>query len=108
MASYLLQVSYTPEGWKTLIEHPQNRIEAIKPAITQLDGTVVAGWLSFGDYDIVAIVDLPSNVSAAAMSMAFAAGGVLKAIKTTPLISADEGVEAMEFAAESVYQPAGA
>ena len=78
MAFFLLQAAYTPDGWKALIEHPQNRIEAIKPAIEQLDGTVVDGWLSFGEYDIVAILDLPTNVSAAAMSMAFSAGGVLK------------------------------
>jgi uncharacterized protein with GYD domain len=108
MAFYLLQVAYTPDGWRTLIEHPQNRIDAIKPAIEQLDGTVVDGWLSFGEYDIVAILDLPTNVSAAAMSMAFSAGGVLKSIKTTPLITMGEAVEAMELAAESVYQPANA
>ena len=108
MAFFLLQVGYTPEGWKALIEHPQNRIEAIKPAIEQLDGKVVDGWLSFGEYDIVAILDLPTNVSAAAMSMAFSAGGVLKSIKTTPLISMDEAIDAMELAAESVYQPANA
>ena len=108
MAFYLLQVAYNPEGWKALVEQPQNRIEAIKPAIEQLDGTIVAGWFAFGDYDVVAIIELPSNVSAAAASIAFSAGGAVKAVKTTPLMTAEEGVEAMQLAATSVYQPAGA
>ena len=108
MATFLIQAAYNADGWKGLIAHPQDRIEAIKPALEQLDGTVVAGWLAFGEYDIVAIVELPSNVSAAAFSMAVSAGGTIKGFKTTPLMSMDEAVEAMELAAESAYAPATA
>ncbi len=105
MAFYLLQVSYNTDGWKGLVAHPQDRMEAIKPAVEQLDGRVVAGWLAFGEYDIVAIAELPTNVSAAAFSMALGAGGTVKAVKTTPLMTMDEAVTAMELAAESSYAP---
>jgi uncharacterized protein with GYD domain len=108
MATYLIQVTYNTEGWKGLIAHPQDRIEAIKPAIEKLDGSMVAGWLSFGEYDVVGIIELPTNVSAAAFSMAVSAGGTVKAFKTTPLLSMDEAVTAMELAAESTYAPATA
>lgn len=30
MAYYLLQLSYTPEGWATQLQDPQNRVEAVK------------------------------------------------------------------------------
>jgi len=73
MAFYMIQVAYNTDGWKGLIANPQDRIEAIKPAVEQLDGTVVSGWLAFGEYDVVAIVELPTNVSAAAFSMAVSA-----------------------------------
>jgi uncharacterized protein with GYD domain len=102
----MIQVAYNTDGWKGLLAHPQDRINAIKPVIDQLDGNVVAGWLSFGDYDLVAIVDLPTNVSAAAFSMAASAGGTVKAFRTTPLMTPEEAVTAMELAAESVYTPA--
>lgn len=105
MAFYMIQAAYNTDGWKGLIASPQDRIEAIKPALEQLDGTVVAGWLAFGEYDIVAIVELPTNVSAAAFSMAVSAGGTIKAFQTTPLMSMDEAVTAMELAAESAYAP---
>ena len=108
MATYLIQASYNTEGWKGLIAHPQDRIDAIKPAIEKLDGSIVTGWLAFGEYDIVAIIELPTNVSAAAFSMAVSAGGTVKAFKTTPLMSMDEAVTAMELAAESTYAPATA
>lgn len=106
MAFYLLQAAYNTDGWKGLIAHPQDRMEAIKPALEQLDGTVVGGWLAFGEYDIVAIVELPTNVSAAAFSMALGAGGTIKAVQTTPLMTMDEAMTAMELAAESAYAPA--
>ena len=108
MATFMIQAAYNTDGWKGLIAQPQNRIEAIKPAVEQLDGTIVAGWMAFGEYDIVAIVELPNNVSAAAFSIAVSAGGTVKGFKTTPLMSMDEAVEAMELAAESAYAPATA
>jgi uncharacterized protein with GYD domain len=108
MATYLIQVAYNTDGWKGLIASPQDRMKAIAPAVEQLDGSVVAGWLAFGDYDVVAIIDLPTNVSAAAFSMAVSAGGTVKAFKTTPLMSMEEAVTAMDLAAESLYEPATA
>jgi uncharacterized protein with GYD domain len=108
MATYLIQVAYNTDGWKGLIASPQDRMKAITPAVEQLDGSVVAGWVAFGDYDVVAIIDLPTNVSAAAFSMAVSAGGTVKAFKTTPLMSMEEAVTAMDLAAESLYEPATA
>ena len=108
MAFYMIQAAYNTDGWKGLIAHPQDRIEAIRPALEQLDGTVVAGWLAFGEYDIVAIAELPTNVSAAAFSMAVAAGGTVKSFKTTPLMTMEEAITAMELAGESAYAPATA
>ena len=46
----------------------------------------------------------PSNVDAGAIGIAFASGGACKAIKTTPLLTAEEAVEAMKKAAGSAYR----
>ena len=65
-------------------------------------------WTAFGEYDVVAILQMPDHVSVAAFSMAVAAGGAVKSIKPTPLMSMEEGVEAMKKASGSGYQaPAG-
>ncbi|MGO9641257.1 MAG: GYD domain-containing protein [Candidatus Acidiferrales bacterium] len=104
MAQYLHQISYTLEAWKTLVAKPQNRIEAIRPAIEKLGGKLVAGWFSFGDYDIIAITDFPDPVSAAAIAIAFAAGGACRSVKTTQLLSAAEGIEALKRAGTAGYK----
>lgn len=106
MRHYLLQGSYTPEGWEALVKNPQSRFDAIRPAVEKLGGKIDHGWLAFGEHDIVAILQMPDSVSAAALAMAFNAGGALKASKTTPLLSPEQGVEAMKKAATSGYRPA--
>ena len=105
--TYLLQVAYTPEAWAHLIAQPQDRIEAVRPAIEKLGGKVLQGWFSFGDYDIVAILEMPGNVEAAAFSLAASAGGAIRSIKTTPLLTTAEGTEAMKKASKSGYKAPG-
>ncbi|SPF31590.1 conserved hypothetical protein [Candidatus Sulfotelmatobacter kueseliae] len=100
MPHYLQQVAYSQEGWEAIVTDPQNRIEAVRPVIEKLGGRIEAAWFSFGDYDIVVITDMPDNVSAAAIAMAFAAGGACKSVQTTPLISPDEAVQALRKAHE--------
>jgi uncharacterized protein with GYD domain len=106
MAHYLWQIAYSAEGWSALVKNPQNRIDAVRPAVEKLGGKIDSAWFSFGEYDIVAIVQFPDNVSAAAFAIAVAAAGTIKAFKTTPLLSTAEGVEAMKKAGGSGYKPA--
>ncbi len=105
MPYYMLQAAYTPEAWAGMVKNPQNRLDAVRPVIEKLGGKIDGGWLAFGDYDIVLICQMPNNVSAAAFSMAGAAGGAVKAIKTTPLMTIDEAMEAMRKAGGAGYRP---
>jgi uncharacterized protein with GYD domain len=107
MPHYLVQVAYNPEGWQALVKNPQNRVEAVRPAVEKLGGRIENAWYSFGDYDIV-VVQMADNISAAALSIAFASGGALKSVKTTPLLSTTEALEAMKRAAGSGYRAATA
>jgi uncharacterized protein with GYD domain len=106
MPHYLQQVAYSHEGWVGVLANPQNRIEAVRPAIEKLGGKIESGWFAFGDYDVVVITEFPDNVSAAAIAIAFAGGGACKSVRTTPLISPDEALQALKKAAECGYRPA--
>ncbi len=108
MPRYMYEVAYTPEAWAALVKKPQDRIEAIRPAVRKLGGKIEAAYFAFGDYDIVAIVSMPDNVSAAAFSLAVSAGGSAKSIRTTPLMTIREGMRAMRQAKRSAYVPASA
>lgn len=106
MPSYLLQASYSTEALAAFIKKPQNRTDAIRKVVEKLGGSMSGLWLSFGDYDIVSILEMPDNSSAAAFAMAIGAGGACKSVKTTPLFNAEEGIAAMKKAGGSGYKPA--
>ena len=105
MPYYLVQFAYTKEAVKTLVENPQNRIEAVRPAFEELGITIREAFLAFGDYDAVLLVEAPDNVHMASIAMAVTAGGAITHYKTTPLMTWDEGVEAMRLAGGSSYTP---
>jgi uncharacterized protein with GYD domain len=108
MPQYLIQAAYTPEAWQALVKNPHSRIEAVRPVIERLGGKLIGGWAAFGDYDTILIAELPTSVDAAAIAIAAAAGGSCKAVKTTPLLTAAEAVEAMKKASHAGYQPVSA
>ena len=56
---------------------------------------------------MVGITEMPDHVSAAAFSLAVSAGGAVKAIKTIPLLTIEEGIAAMQKAAGAGYRPPG-
>ena len=105
MPQFLVEAAYTPQAWAALVKSPQDRSQVIQAAVEKLGGKIERSWLSFGDYDAVVVVNMPDSVSAAAFSMAISAGGSCRSVKTIPLLTAEEGVEAMKKAGTSGYRP---
>src|SRR5712691_10584320 len=107
MAKYLFQATYTSEAWAAQVQNPQNRIEVVRPALERLGGRFECVYYAFGEYDLVAIIEMPDNVSMAAIALAVSAGGAMKASKTTPLMTIEEGIEAMRKASGTGYRAPG-
>jgi uncharacterized protein with GYD domain len=105
MALYALRTAYTPMGWAALLKDPRNRLEAVRPVVERLGGSIVQGWFTFGQSDLLLICELPDNVSAAALSMAIAAGGAVSNVETTVLMNFDDGLAAMTKAKAAEYAP---
>lgn len=105
MPHYMVQAAYTADAWRDLVKNPQDRAAALRPAIEALGGKLVSFYMSFGEYDALVIAEMPDNVSAAGVAVAASAGGAVKAIKTTPLMTVQEGMEAMRKAGQAGYRP---
>jgi uncharacterized protein with GYD domain len=73
--------------------------------VTGLGGKVESFYFTFGIRDAIVIADLPDNVTAAAISIAVGATGIL-AYKTTLLLTPEE----LDAAAKKTvaYKPPGA
>jgi uncharacterized protein with GYD domain len=104
MPYFCHQVSYTKEAWAKLMENPQDRLEAVRAPIEKLGGELQTSFFAFGDFDVLAITQMPDNITAAAIAIAFAAGGSVQSIRTTPLLTASQAVEALRKAGTCGYR----
>ncbi len=104
MPYYCHQVSYTKEAWARLMADPQDRLEIVRLPIEKLGGKLHSAFFAFGQFDVIAITEMPDNMSAAAIAMAFAAGGAVAHIQTTPLMTAAQTIEALRKAGTCGYK----
>ena len=107
MESYLIRFSYTPEAWAKLIKQPEDRREVARAAIEHLGGKLRGFWYAFGEYDGYVLIDAPDNVSAAAFSVGIAAGGALRSIETTVLLTVEDTLEVLGKAQKLPYRRPG-
>ena len=105
MPFFMVQASYSVPATAAMIKNPQDRAAAVKPIIERMGGKLHGAWLSFGEYDVVVIAEVPDNVSAAALAMAVGASGGMSAYRTTPLLTMAESIEAMSKAGGVKYKP---
>jgi uncharacterized protein with GYD domain len=90
MPKYLFEISYTLEGTKGLLKDGgSKRLAAGKAAIESIGGKVEAFYFTFGEHDVIAIVDMPDAATAAGASIALSASGGVKG-KTTVLLTPEE------------------
>jgi len=96
MPKYLIQASYSAEGLKGLHkDKASGRKAAVSQAVEGLGGRIESVYYTFGDQDAVLVLDLPDNVSAAALSLAISASGLVRT-KTTPLLTVEETDKALQ------------
>jgi uncharacterized protein with GYD domain len=107
VASYLFRFTYTPESWAALIEHPEDRREMLSTRVFAFGGQLQGFWYSFGEHHGYALVELPDNVSAAAVLAAISSTGALRDLEAIVLIPAEDMVEALGRAHEFGYKQPG-
>ena len=91
---FLVEAKYADSAWAAMSEKPQNRRELLQAAVAKLGGDVENFWFSFGDCDAYVVISLPDNVSAEALQIAGLAGAGFKSLKTIPLLTVDQEIEA--------------
>jgi uncharacterized protein with GYD domain len=107
MSFYLTHFSYTPETWARLTQNPEDRREAARAYIESVGGTLHGFWYAFGAYDGYCLWEAPDNISMAAVAIALSGGGALSKFETTPLLTVEETLEALDRAAAVAYRPPG-
>jgi uncharacterized protein with GYD domain len=95
MPKFLVEASYTAEGYKGLLkDKASGRKAAIASAVKKLGGKLDAIYYCLGEKDVILIVDLPDTMSVAALSAAACASG-MSHTTTTSLLTVAEADESL-------------
>lgn len=105
MAHYLIRATYSAEARKALVANPQDRVAGVATLMDKMGGRLECFYFSLGEFDIVAIAELPDDVSAAAGALVVTGAGHLAAYQTTKLLTNDEMMSAMHKAQSASYAP---
>jgi len=105
MPKYLFYGSYTPEGYKGLMEEGgSKRIEAARKALGSVGGSLEAFNFSFGETDFYILVDLPDNVTTTAVTLAGNITGTFS-ISGVALLTPEELDDAIKMSVD--FRPPG-
>jgi uncharacterized protein with GYD domain len=105
MPLYMVQASYAPQALAAMTKNPQDRSQAVRPLIEGAGGRLRDVFFCQGDYDVVAVFEVPDAEAANAIALAAVGAGHLKTYKTTPLFTAEEIMGAMRRAATLTIRP---
>ena len=105
MPKYLVQASYVGDGVQGLRQEGGSaRRAAVEKACASVGGRLEAFYYAFGEADVVTILDLPDNATAAGIALLIAASGKID-IKTTVLLGPEEVDAAVKVGGD--YRPPG-
>ena len=105
MSKYLIEASYTAEGVKGLMKQGGTARRAmVQKMVESLGGRLEVFYFAFGENDAYLILDVPDNLTAAAISLAVAGAGATR-MKTIELLTPEEIDEAMKKQVH--YEPPG-
>ena len=88
MSKYIMLLNWTEQGIKT-VKDSANRYDAAKTAAKAAGCTLEAVYLTFGTYDLVVIVDAPSDEAMATFNLRTAMAGNIRATTLKAFPEAD-------------------
>ena len=105
MAKYLVEANYVGDGIKGLLkEGGTSRRAAVEAAAKTVGGSVDAFYYAFGETDAYVIIDMPDNVTSAALALTIAASGAVT-LRTTALLTPEDIDQAVKKSPS--YRPPG-
>src|SRR5579872_3520837 len=97
MPKFLMQATYTTEGIQGLVkDSASGRRADVQAAVKAVGGKIEAFYYAFGDDDVVMILDLPNNITAAALGLTTSGSGAVR-VRITPLLTVEEVDQALEI-----------
>jgi uncharacterized protein with GYD domain len=100
MPTYITQGRYTRDAIKGMLVRPEDRADQVARLISKVGGRLLAYYVTFGEYDFLAIAEAPNDVQMAAALLAAGSGGGVTDLRTTVALTSIEAKGAFAAAAD--------
>lgn len=105
MTKYLVLFTFKGETLKAFLKKPSDRAAVVGEAAQSVGGRLESYYWMLGQYDGLAILDMPDSTAAARLAMTVSSTGAFTHLETHELFSADQvlhllqGAEGVKYAA---------
>jgi uncharacterized protein with GYD domain len=107
MAKYMALFNFTSEAIRRFVANPSDRAAVVRGLVESVGGSLECYYWMFGQYDAMAIIEMPDAHTTAATSLAIVSSGAFTHFETHELIEAGALTAIAERAREIAYQPPG-
>jgi uncharacterized protein with GYD domain len=107
MSKYMLLFSLKGSTMKGHLDKPSDRSEVVRNLAKSAGGDLDSYYWMFGQYDGMAIVDMPDSQAMASVVMRVASSDTLSKLETCELFSTDDIMRLADQAKALEYQPIG-
>lgn len=104
MPIFITQGRYTREAISGMLAKPEDRAEAVAKGLERFGGRLIGYYLTFGEYDFLAIAEARNEKEMAALLLAAASGGGVTDLRTTIAMTSAEAKDVFGQAAAAAKE----
>jgi uncharacterized protein with GYD domain len=91
LSNYILLIKWTEQGISKINESP-DRFSSFKAMLEKVGGKLIGGYYTFGEYDVVIIMEAPNDEAVMSLMLKIGSAGNVKT-KTLKAFTAEEGIK---------------
>ena len=91
MSNYILLINWTEQGISK-IKESSDRYNSFKASVEKAGGKLVGGYYTFGEYDVVLIIEAANDETVMSMMLKVGSAGNVRT-KTLKAFTAEEGMK---------------
>ncbi|MBV9176244.1 MAG: GYD domain-containing protein [Nitrososphaeraceae archaeon] len=90
MSQYILLINWTQQGISK-IKESSDRYNSFKASVEKAGGKVIGGYYTFGEYDVIIIIEAPNDEVVMSLMLKVGSAGNVRT-KTLKAFTAEEGM----------------
>jgi uncharacterized protein with GYD domain len=91
LSHYILLINWTQQGINK-IKESSDRYSSFKASVEKAGGKMVGGYYTFGEYDVVIVIEAPNDETVMSLVLRVGSAGNVRT-KTLKAFTAEEGIK---------------